>query len=144
LPGQLALSASTLHSGRSLQHRWLAGLRIERGGISEIADLEEAARALASSLETFSAGLDQVEAQASAGFRQTGQPAYDAFWRDAHSGAGGVPGVPDEVVDAVRRGKTVGAITRHRDVMGTTGKEATAAVESLEKHLRGSILPAAK
>jgi hypothetical protein len=102
----------------------------------ETADLEEAVRALTASVESITARLDHMEAQAAAGFKQTGQHVYYTFWRDAQSSAGGVAGVPDAVVDAVRRGKTVEAITRYKDVMGTTGAEAKAAVEALAKQLR--------
>jgi hypothetical protein len=42
----------------------------------------------------------------------------------------------------VRRGKTVEAITRYKDVMGTTGAEAQAAVEALAKQLRSKLLGA--
>jgi ribosomal protein L7/L12 len=99
------------------------------------ADLEEAVRALTASLESITARLDHMEAQAAAGFRQTGQNVKYTLWADAQSSAD-FPGVPIAVVDAVRRGKTVEAITRYRDVMGTTGGEAKAAVEALAKQLR--------
>ena len=93
-------------------------------------------RALTLRLESITARLDHMEAQAAAGFKQTGQDVKYTFWRDAQSSAGGVPGIPDAVVDAVRSGKTVEAITRYRDVMGTTNAEAKAAVEALAKQLR--------
>ncbi|HEY2214434.1 MAG TPA: hypothetical protein VGH31_05205, partial [Acidimicrobiales bacterium] len=102
--------------------------------VMESADLEEAVRALTSSLESITARLDHMEAQAFAGFTQTGQNVKYTFWRDAQSSAG-FPGVPDAVVDAVRRGKTVEAITRYRDLMGTTNAEAKAAVEALRSKL---------
>jgi ribosomal protein L7/L12 len=99
------------------------------------ADLEEAVRALTASLEAITARLNHMEAQAAAGFKQTGQNVKYTLWSDAQSSASGATGVPDAVVDAVRRGKTVEAITRYRDLMGTTNAEAKAAVEALAKQL---------
>jgi hypothetical protein len=50
--------------------------------------------------------LDHMEAQALAGFRQTGQNVKYTLWADAQSSPD-FPGVPIAVVDAVHRGKTV-------------------------------------
>jgi hypothetical protein len=78
----------------------------KRGSIVETADLEAAVRALTARLESITARLDHMEAQAAAGFKQTGQNVKYTLWSDAQSSADGVPGVPDAVVDAVRAGKT--------------------------------------
>jgi|HubBroStandDraft_1064217.scaffolds.fasta_scaffold1040745_1 hypothetical protein len=71
----------------------------------EAADLEEAVRALTASVESINARLDHMEAQAAAGFKQTGQHVDYTMWRDAQSSAGGVAGVPDAVVDGCAGGR---------------------------------------
>lgn len=102
----------------------------------EMADLEEAVRALSAKLDTITARLDHMEAQTAAGFKQTGQNVKYTSWSEAQSSGGDFPGVPDAVIDAVRRGKTVEAMTRYKDLMGTTNAEAKTAVDAIAKELR--------